>query len=214
MLIGNDLIDLRTPEAQGKADHGAFLRRVFTPGEAERIRKASDPHRMLWRLWAGKEAAFKIARKRVSSTLFAHRSFEVEQAAQEAVGRVHLRGVPGLEDVVFPVQWEVTASFIHCIASENDHHADRMWSGVEAPDAAVLLAAGGESQAVRHLARRLAREAGLGEIEVVRDAVGMGFGPPRLCRAGSAEPLGEWDVSLSHDGCLVAAALSGPLTRR
>jgi phosphopantetheinyl transferase (holo-ACP synthase) len=213
LLIGNDLIDLRTPETQGKADHGAFVSRVFTPGEAERIRKASDPHRMLWRLWAGKEAAFKIARKRVPSAVFAHRSFEVEPAAEEDAGRVHLRGVSGLEGVVCPVRWEMTASFIHCIASEHDGHSGRMWSGVEAPDAAVLSAAGGESQAVRHLARRLAREAGLGEIDVVRDVVGTDFGPPRLCRVSSAEPVAGWDVSLSHDGRLVAAVLSGPLTR-
>lgn len=235
MLIGNDLVDLRTREAVGKASDGRFIGRVFTPGEAARIKSSSHPDLTLWMLWAGKEAAFKIARKLRPGAIFDHSAYEVVPTANERApnvpsadrlsGHVHLRGVPGLEDCDFPVEWEVTAAFVHCVAIEADDDDQQLWTAVasheelergsrlhELTEREQASAHSAESLAVRRLARSLARKAGLGDVEVVRERVGTKFGPPRLYPLGRSEPLDGWDLSLSHDGGLAAAALSGAAT--
>jgi hypothetical protein len=72
---------------------------------------------------------------------------------------------------------------------------------------ASLAGRSAESFAVRRLARSLAVEAGLGDVEIVRERHGAAFGPPRLYTRGGATPLAGWDITLSHDGELVAVVL-------
>jgi phosphopantetheinyl transferase (holo-ACP synthase) len=229
LLIGNDLVDLRTREAVGKASDDRFIGRVFTPGEAARIKSSPDPDRTLWMLWAGKEAAFKIARKLRPVAIFAHSAYEVVPTAIERApsaerlrGHVHVRGTPGLEELDFPLEWEVTAAFVHCVAIETDDDVRQLWTAVasheelergsnvyELTEREQASAHSAESLAVRRLARSLAKGAGLGDVEVVRERAGTKFGPPRLYPLGGSGPLAGWDLSLSHDGGLAAAALSG-----
>lgn len=236
MLIGNDLIDIRTREARGKASDGRFIARVFTQGEAACIESSSDPDHTLWILWAGKEAAYKIAKKLQPATIFAHAAYEVTPAAHEPArdrqpterfrGHVHIRGMQGLEGISFPVEWEVTASFVHCVAIESAADAPHVWSKVasheelerasypyEPSEREMVSVRSAESIAVRRLARELARESGLGDVEIVRERSGATFGPPRLFPAGGTAPLAGWDLSLSHDGYFAAAALSGVVRR-
>ena len=244
MLIGNDLVDFRTRDAHGKARDGRFVARVFTPGEAARIESSPRADRTLWMLWTGKEAAFKIARKLQPSVPFAHSAYEVIPAVDDVVpatnaralispaanrinGSVRLHGVQGLDNATFPVEWEVTEAFVHCVAIDasvahrqvrtkvGSHEELEGGSPGYAPSARELASVNStESRAVRRLARSLAREAGLGDIEIVREAAGKTFGPPRLYSVGEAEPLEGWDISLSHDGGLAAAALITPATPR
>lgn len=232
MLTGNDLVDLRAPEVRGKSRDGRFIARVFTPGEAALIAASPLPDRALWMLWAGKEAAFKIARKLRPSTYFAHAAYEVVPAIGESApgttstewlrGHVHLRGVPELEGASFPVEWEVAEGFVHCVATDAERDGRRVWTMVESleelerrlpaydlSERELASARTAESRAVRRLARALAMEAGLGGVEIVRERDGATFGPPRIYRLGEARPLEGWDVTLSHDGGLVAAAVSG-----
>jgi 4'-phosphopantetheinyl transferase EntD len=234
--IGNDLIDLRTRDAVGKARDGRFVGRVFAPDEAARIASSTHPDRTLWMLWAAKEAAFKVARKLEPAVLFAHAAYEVAPTTDERAhdappteslnGYVYLRGVPELDGVCLPVVWELTDSFIHCVAIEMGGDSRSRWTAVASHEELELgarpydptereaaSARTAESLAVRRLARSLAREAGLGDVEIVRELAGTVFGPPRLYRAGEGQPLDDWDLSLSHDGGLVAAALSGPFER-
>lgn len=236
-VIGNDLVDLRARDAAGKARDARFVARVFTPGEAARIESSPRPDRTLWLLWSGKEAAFKIAKKLRPGVPFAHSRYEVLPESEERALAVHgaehlrgcvrLRGVPGLEDVCYPVEWEVTESFVHCIAVEAGGDSRAVWrkiasheeigleSGESAPsDRELASARTAESHSVRRLARALAREGGLGDVEIVREPAGTSFGPPRLYRVGGHEPLEGWDLSLSHDGELAAAAITGPARLR
>ena len=231
MPIGNDLIDLRTRDAVGKARDGRFVGRVFAPDEAVCIASSTHPDHTLWMLWAAKEAAFKVARKLQPAVLFAHAAYEVVPApgatpTERPSGYVHLRGVPGLDGVRLPVVWELADSFIHCVAIEMGGASRSRWTAVASHEELELgtrpydpsereaaSARTAESLAVRRLARSLAREAGLGDVEIVREPAGTAFGPPRLYRAGEVQPLDDWDLSLSHDGGLVAVALSGPSER-
>lgn len=239
MLIGNDLIDLQSRDASGKARDGRFIRRVFTPGEAARIEASIDPDRTLWMLWAGKEAAYKVARKLRPGVLFAHGAYEVMPAAsmyerdalpvERLDGYVRLRGIGGLDGLCFPVEWKVTTSFVHCIAVERDAGSSHplLWTAIATHEEAEggsdayepsererASARSAESRSVRRLARVLARKGGLGEVEIVREPAGKTLGPPRLFRVGEAEQLDGWDISLSHDGSLAAVVLSGPPTSR
>ncbi|HET7552140.1 MAG TPA: 4'-phosphopantetheinyl transferase superfamily protein [Gemmatimonadaceae bacterium] len=144
-------------------------------------------------------------------------------------GRVRLQGLDGLDGVVLPVEWRLSPTFVHCVAMEadGDFHSlrvaisaraelDRDSTVYEPTDREQLSLAGraAESLAVRRLARALAAEAGLGEVEIVRERHGSVFGPPRLYPRGGAAPLAGWDITLSHDGELAAVALandgSGP----
>jgi phosphopantetheinyl transferase (holo-ACP synthase) len=58
--VGNDVVDLKHPENQGKIRDDRFLGRVFTAEERGRIAVAARPETFLWALWAAKEAAFKV----------------------------------------------------------------------------------------------------------------------------------------------------------
>lgn len=230
-LVGNDVVDLAAPAARGKAADGRFLHRVFTAGEIARIRAAADPDRMLWMLWSAKEAAFKVARKLRADLPFAHRRFEawLDAAAADgdggrASGGVRLHGWRGLGLSRLPVEWRATGSLVHCVARSVAERASSVRHAavaVAARETGLCTADGeltrrerdgvrsDESRHVRRLAKALARQAGLGLVEIVRERRGALLGPPRLYAPAAAVPLAGWDLSLSHDGRFVAAALAG-----
>jgi hypothetical protein len=229
--IGNDLVDLQAREAAGKARDTRFVARVFTAGEKELIGRSCNPDNTLWMLWAGKEAAYKVAKKLRPDAIFAHSAYEVvpdspgsaigsDTTARRCRGHVLLHRIAGLEDVRLPIEWELTASFVYCVAVEAGGDLRSVKTAIaschelrRAPcpyepterERASMRSAG--SFAVRRLARALAEDAGLGEVEIVRERNGSRFGPPRLYPIGGAIPLSGVDITLSHDGELAAAAL-------
>ncbi len=233
-MIGNDLVDLCAREASGKSGDARFVRRVFTAREAELIAGAANPDRALWTLWAAKEAAYKVARKLRPDAIFAHSRYEVTvdwrelQARAPASspaprGEVRVRAIDGLDGARFPVEWRLSSSFVHCVAldARSDFHSLRiaiserdapaalpgLYEPSERERASVTEARSGESLAVRRLARALAAETGLGDVEIVRERNGAGFGPPRLYPRGGEAPISGWDITLSHDGAYAAAVL-------
>jgi phosphopantetheine--protein transferase-like protein len=223
--IGNDVVDLTRAEARGKAQDERFLKRVFTEREIALIRASNDPDRALWVLWAGKEAAFKVVQKRDASALFAHRRYEVrldsDLNADRTRGTVVIDQARDTGECRLPVEWSISARRVHCVALGRPSQSGELCVGVEevptSRDAAaedgpwtereLLSARSRESRAVRMLAKRLALEAGLGHIEVVRWPGERRFGPPVLYTVGASEPLIAWEPSLSHDGAFIAAAL-------
>lgn len=240
-MIGNDLVDLRAREAAGKSRNARFVARVFTVREAQLIAASAAPDAALWMLWAAKEAAYKVAKKLRSDAIFAHSRYEVVPDAPELVlepragssrpgGHVRLRGIAGLGDARFPIEWKSSASFVHCVALDAAGDFSSLRIAIVSHDeldqarydhelterelASLSAARPAESLAVRRLARALASEAGLGAVEIVRERIGSTFGPPRLYPRGGAEPLAGWDITLSHDGDLAAAALGRLTTAR
>ena len=101
--IGNDVVDLAEPGVAGKERDRRFMDRVFTPEERERILEAAAPTIALWKTWAAKETAFKIASKLREGLVFAHRAFEVE--ADPAGQRARVR----FDDLDIRVRWETGA---------------------------------------------------------------------------------------------------------
>lgn len=233
-MIGNDLVDLRARESAGKSRDARFVARVFTAREAELIAGSSHPDAALWALWAAKEAAYKVAKKLSPDVIFAHSRYEVipdvgalaggtGAGSVLLTGRVRLQGLDGLDGASFPIEWRLSPTFVHCVAMDagGDFRSLRTaisarseldrgtaaYDPTERERASLLPARSAESFAVRRLARALAAEAGLGEVEIVRERNGSVFGPPRLYARGSVAPLAGWDITLSHDGELAAAAL-------
>ena len=240
-MIGNDLVDLRARDAAGKSRDARFVARVFTAREANLIASSARPDHALWMLWAAKEAAYKVAKKLRADAIFAHSRYEVvpdeSELALETAGRstpltghVRIRGIAGLDEAYCPIEWKASPSFIHCVAmdAEGDFRSlriaivsrgelDRVRDTHELTERELssLTGRSAESLAVRRVARTLAAEAGLGDVEIVRERIGSAFGPPRLYPRGGALPLAGWDVTLSHDGDFAAAVLgreagSGP----
>jgi phosphopantetheine--protein transferase-like protein len=233
--IGNDVVDLAEPGVAGKERDRRFMDRVFTPEERAHILEAAAPTIALWKTWAAKETAFKIASKLREGVVFAHRAFEVEVEATGQRARVRFEGL----DV--RVRWELAREYVHCIGQLARERSSpcllrgakaeaqcaavaeslldwrRFFSGIvhegqalqgqltEAEQASVHSTA---SARARLLARRLMERWDPQGAEIVRLWRSWGWGPPVVAREGT--PLPAFDVSLSHDGRFVAAAVVGP----
>lgn len=211
MLVGNDVVDLTAPGAGEKHRDRRFLERVFTPQEQAFIADAADPARVLWMIWSAKEAAFKIASKLIPGTIFAHRSFRVWPRSLHA-GRVQYDGLE------VEVDWECNSDFVHCVGhigagmrpvSVAARHGDDAFEAAVANQALTARESESvssiDSVAVRRVAKCLAKHLGVRDAEIVRVRAAAGWAPPRVECNGQAAP--GFDVSLSHDGRFVAAAV-------
>jgi phosphopantetheinyl transferase (holo-ACP synthase) len=187
-MLGNDVVDLSDPETLGPR-HARFDARVFTCEERAALAAAPDPERLRWSLWAAKEAAYKCLKKLAPETCFSPARFAV-RLDTETRGTVDAGG-RRLRVALFR-----EGDALHAVASDEGD-----------PGAALCALAqrtGAEdpSQAVRALARQAAA-AELGchpeQLSIVREGR-----RPRLRRIGG---LPELDLSLSHHGRFVAAAL-------
>ena len=235
-LVGNDIVDLAEPGVAGKEHDRRFMDRVFTPAERERILAAPSPTLALWKVWAAKETAFKIASKLREGVVFAHRKFEVvpdtaaepERAIGEAIG--HWASVH-FDDLEIRVRWETARDYVHCVGQlvrrehgaaagdpETPRHTRRVLAGILGDGHAVGGALSRAEQASVHssaserarlLARRLMARWDLQGAEIVRSWRAWGWSPPVLSQQG--RPVAGFDVSLSHDGRFVAAVLAGPV---
>lgn len=212
MLVGNDVVDIGDPDTDPQAVHPRFDGRVFRSVELEGIARfgASTPAGALerWRLWAAKEAAYKVARKLERETIFSPIAFEVTWLTPAtllglgAARSAPLRGEVHHQGTACGVEVRCSDRFIHAIAT----HPQPPREVVSAVSALGSLKAGPpdasrSGRAVRELAcGTIASQLGLasGALEIRReDRI------PRLYLAGRRAP---GDLSLSHHGQFVAFA--------
>ncbi len=233
--IGNDVVDLGEPGVAGKERDRRFMERVFTPEERRRILDAAQPTLALWQTWSAKETAYKIASKLREGTLFAHRRFEVGPGAvaDPAVAPAHAPESwvsVWFEDLEFQVRWESALDYIHCVGrlarrggevapavAEGSRWSRRLLAGIASNSQGIAGALTSAEQASVHstaserarlLARQLMARWDVQGAEIVRMWRAWRWSPPVVAREG--EPIAGFDVSLSHDGRFVAAALVGP----
>jgi len=227
MLLGNDVVDRKETGAQDKHLDGRFVGRVFTFEEAAAIRQATDPTLALWMIWAAKESVFKVIRKLDPEVVFAHRDFFVGEEflarigkAAPSGGRLNSRIVHKENDFALMLNW--SEEFVHCLAGWRRRgilHSEEL----EALTAVRIetmtripcdLSAreldsvhSEESRQVRLLAKRLLGEHHeLHRAELVRERTLTRFLPPEVLDEG--QPAVGIDLSLSHDGRFVAAAIT------
>ncbi len=217
--VGNDVVDLDQARCAGKAEDTRFVERVFTAFERDCIMGAPDPDRALWRRWAAKEAAYKVATKLLGSPpVFAHAAFEVDIDPDGSSGTV------AYGELTVPITLHEGSDHLHTIAVHSGGRSKdyRVIAGTEEAEAdgshALDALRGRFTPAERAfihgapsaLARLGARREMAAALEVSQDDIlilaedGPPGRVPPVVRVGG--DLGRVDLSLSHDGRYVAWA--------
>lgn len=188
-MIGNDVVDLGDPESRPDALHPRFDERVFSEAERATLARAVDPLRERWALWACKEGAYKVARKRFPAICFAPRSFEVD-LMHDGSGSVRHEGRD------FPLRVERHDRCVHAIVRDAESRTRSYVSGV-----ARVRPGENAHEVVRNLAcARIGAVLDLAEEQLVVPHL---VRPPVLLVRGVRLPV---DLSLSHHGSFAAFA--------
>jgi phosphopantetheinyl transferase (holo-ACP synthase) len=207
-------VDLTDPHNMGKSRNTRFINRVFTPSEQELISRARNQDAVLWALWAGKEAAYKLVKKHDPSVTSVPRLYEVSlNCAEESVGLSPgsnaLTGFVATPHGRVQIKIFITSDYVHCIGTTSAldemealvWHVDRISPDSQAsPDY--------ESAFVRKaLKLRLSKcyDESPENIEIRRVNSPYGLAPPSVCINGEPAAI---DVSLSHDGLFTAYAFA------
>lgn len=222
-LVGVDVVDRTRARADRHLDDQRFIRRVFSAHEQERLRAAPDPEVEIWRLWAAKEAAYKVISKLGESPpVFHHARFQVTDPPGSPVrelswGEVRVSlGVSDAPDHVLAWAWigDITPLFV---GHETVSSVRSRWGLAEEPDGWIArLFSREEAQAIHGLrsalvrlaARRdAARMLGVAEdrLAIVCPPGHTGLRPPYLQDRGALRT--DADISLSHDGSRLAWAV-------
>lgn len=236
--VGNDILDLRDPRLRDKHHDLRFIRRIFAPEEASRILSATEPNRLLWLMWAAKEAAFKVVSKEAErAPVFRHASFVTclePGGDDEAATATLVRGTVTYEGAAFPFRGDMNQERIHAVSwswSENDEPAKTISTGEAAVGGtAVSLRKGSagfdillqerftlrERRSIHGpkaaYARLLARRAVADTLKMDESRLEIVCGPEPTGRTPPRLLLDGQpslvDVSISHHGSLVAWAFA------
>jgi phosphopantetheinyl transferase (holo-ACP synthase) len=223
-FVGVDVVDLDDPRTVGKHGDERFLHRILADSELDLLKRAPDPAVMLWRLWAAKEAAYKVISKvRGAPPPFVHAAFGVDPSDAAAPGefgsvswedlsvRVHWHGLPGRVGAVAwndfaalePIEWGWGAEAE--LDPEPTAAYDTLLARLTERERKPVHSRG---SAVVRLAARAALAAALGvaeaRIQVVCSEGPKGRIPPEVLLDGEPAPV---DVSLSHHGRWLAWAI-------
>ena len=191
-MVGNDVVDLRDLETRARGLHPRFDARVFAGSEGEALKASQAPERLRWRLWAAKEAAYKVARKLDPRVVFSPSRFVV------TLDDVHQGRVSWATGTVSVVLHEDGES-VHAIATDDAASESRILHA-----RAVASNPREASQAVRRLAiqsvaERLSTDPQLLHV-IRRDRI------PHLVIGKAVSAPRSLDLSLSHHGRFVAFA--------
>lgn len=218
-LIGNDIVDLKTEDARGKAGDARFMARVFSFAEQAAIRHSTHADTLLWAFWAAKEAAYKALSKAAPGVSSAPRRYP---AAMDFHYRKN-RPETGTGEVstpmgAVPVRIFFNAEWVHGVAwagfpknLRSDSFDASIRYGISygireiPPDRRPISIR--ESAAVRTAAtERISEVLNMNpdDISIRRKTGPHGLGPPMVFIKGKKTPM---DISLSHDGRFAAYAL-------
>jgi hypothetical protein len=198
-MVGNDVVDLRDEDSL-REFAPRFDARVFSDDELASLDSSPSRSRRRWQLWAAKEAAYKVAVKADSATVFSPAHFRVSLPEGEEMGEVEFEGR------ALPVRVVIEDDAVHAVAGTEP---DRLVVGAVRidPADANLQSPDAESREVRRFAsERLAHELHVDEQEVEIRKSGR---IPELWAKGRRAAA---DLSLSHHGGVVgfACEISGP----
>jgi phosphopantetheinyl transferase (holo-ACP synthase) len=203
-LVGNDVIDLLDSENIRQGTDSRFLNRVCSETEIKWISQCESISHTALKVWAAKEAAFKVGKKRIRLDLpFSPVQWEVSRDLQTVLFDGHL----------FYLLMEESVDFIHAISSNTQNFESVKKSIVHLHDVEPIELTAGELESthseasirVRQLAKVLLLKNGVQNPEVLRvkSTSDSRFGPPLIYSMGAPT---HTDISLSHDGRFVAVA--------
>ena len=204
-MVGNDIVDLTDRDADVTTYSARFDARVFSEEERRSLRESAAPERLRWRLWAAKEASYKLACQRRPATSFSPIRFRVSlesatSAIEESEGR--LRGRVQHPDECCRVEIFEGPQWVHAIAIPDGEDFGRVMHSIERLKGASAKDPGSRpSEAVRDLAcMSVARRLALPSESLRVERVGR---IPEIWHETRRLPLG---LSLSHHGEYVAFA--------
>lgn len=213
VFIGNDIVDLTHPDISEKHLNTRFLNRVLSASEKADLNTTHNTKKRLWMLWSGKEAAYKVLKKKRPELVFAHAKFVVSIDKEQSYGTVIF------ENEVLSLRWITSLDWIHCVAvikSDEKYlevfeydikELSQVSVSTEKFDINELESTySSQSAGVRNLAKSLLTKHFLEEAKIIRRPLLKKFAPPELYL--SEISLKNWDISLSHDGRFVSCAVS------
>ena len=113
---------------------------MFTPAERKRIESFPEPDVLLWALWAGKEAAFKVLAKKNPALPFIPRNYEVHlddyglrgTSTDAGTCNPHVEGAVLTPEGTIPLRVYRRCTYIHALAlSEGEEYFDYVFWRVE-----------------------------------------------------------------------------------
>ena len=207
-FIGNDIVDLKLPEAVGKSKDLRFINKVLNTHEQHAVYYSDFPDAMLWALWAAKESAYKAVSKSDPAVGSAPGHYPVQldsiTTSHDAFGVVVTPKGPVM------VKIEFGAEYVHCLGLFGPK--DILPSIVYDAGPICKRDINGksiseiESAAVRYLAiKGIASYLKMAEkdISIFRHKKNNKRMPPAVSAKGYSKPM---DISLSHDGRFAAYA--------
>jgi len=214
--VGNDIVDLTTPDAQEKSKDVRFVTRVFTENERGLISGAAAPDQVLWSLWTGKETAYKVMQKLNPGITSAPGRYHVSLMGPVCMGTVGHTCVRGFVDTpagVVHIMITRGPDYFHCIGTRDNENLLRSVIGNvytlgNSRETPARISASVRTCAQGAIARCMncKRDA----IRIARIASDRGLGPP-IVYINDHRP--NVDISLSHDGKFIAyAMLASPHT--
>jgi phosphopantetheinyl transferase (holo-ACP synthase) len=217
LRVGNDIVDLTDPQNREKSLDHRYVSRVLTPAELVRLDQFPEKDVLLWALWAGKEAAFKVLAKSDPSLPFIPRAYEVHlddyglrgTSTDAGTCNPHVEGAVLTPEGAIPLRLYRRCTYIHALAlSDGEDYFDFVFWRVEVmPELKGVDSLEVESRIVREALKRcVATHLGWNQkdMEIRRTESRSHPGPPRLYYQGKRTTL---DLSLSHDGHFGAYAV-------
>ncbi len=213
IFIGNDIVDLSNPDIVDQHKKERFINRVLDVSEREELYKSDDPKKMLWLMWSGKEAAYKVLKKILPTMVFSHSKIVINFEKLPLCGSVQYG------KYTISLRWNTSPSWIHCVAVlKNDEknldvieydikELTQVSKELDSFNSDELLSIySSESAGVRNLTKKLLKKHLLDQVQIIRLPLKKKFSPPELYLEESS--LKKWDLSMSHDGKYVSCAIS------
>lgn len=192
--IGNDIVDLNDPQAQEKYHNPNFLKRICAPHEIMLVHQAKDPQACLWGLWAIKEASYKALQKQSREIKFIPNQFLCQFKKKVFWGCSH-------KELHCQVMLTTSEEYVHAIAVAGE---GSLWNDVSSQVSHITVD-DDNSEAVRQLAVELLAQKGYSHAVIHRHKTSGKLQPPKAFV--NEIPIPHCDLSLSHDGRFIAAAI-------
>jgi len=167
------------------------------------IIKGPDSGKILWLLWACKEAAYKAALKIRRNILWAPSKYEVQLS--DELSENDMYGTVDTPHERITIEIHSDPTFIHCIGSSgNSGNLRSITKGVARlprAESSSDLSKAVRKAIIESLATCTGKEKD--DISIFRQPGSRGLGPPFVKIGGNTVPI---DISMSHDGSFVAYA--------
>ena len=111
--VGNDVVDLQTTDAIGKAGDNKFIQRVLCPDEQKVVLNSKCPDSILWAFWAAKETAYKAISKNYPDVTSAPRRYPVRLDSVKVSSA--LSGIVNTPHGAVSVKLFFNEDYVHCI---------------------------------------------------------------------------------------------------